>query len=163
MHDRKLEEREEKTGHTHGRGWWSPIDDETDPNVIFDVNKKTVAIDFDGVIHKYLTPIGADEQRQVHDPPVYQAKEFVEQCLENNFNVVFFTARHVSEGGLDAVRDWLAEWGFPKLPVTGRKPIAVLYIDDRGFQFTGANWPTMEYLTNFQPWNRKQTGNWARE
>ena len=166
LHDRKLEECEEhsliKTGHTHGRGWWSPIDDETDPNVIFDVNKKTIAIDFDGVIHSYLTPIGAGEQRIVLDPPVAYAKDAVLEYLEH-FNVVFFTARHVSEGGIEGVKAWLKEWGFPNVPVTGKKPIAILYIDDRGYQFTGYNFPSIDYLKDFQPWNRKTTGNWIRE
>jgi hypothetical protein len=127
----------------------------------FRKHQKTIAVDFDGVLHSYYTPIDIDEQHIISDPPVDGALEWVNNVLEH-FDIIVYTARHVSEGGLAAVREWLEEWGFPKLEVTGVKPVARLYIDDRGFAFTGSNFPSIHYLRTFKPWNRKD-GVWKRE
>jgi hypothetical protein len=124
-------------------------------------NRKTIAVDFDGVLHSYCRSIALDEQHLVYDPPVEGSLEWVNMVLEE-FDIVVYTARHVSPGGLEATVAWLKEWGFPELPVTGVKPVARLYIDDRGYSFTGDNFPTMEYLRTFQPWNREE-GRWNRE
>lgn len=122
--------------------------------------KKTVAVDFDGVIHMYTTPINGNEQHLVHDEPVPGAKEWIEELIKH-FNVVILTARHLSKGGLEAAREWLRKWGFPELEVTGTKPGAVMYIDDRGYHFKGDNFPTVEEIKNFKPWNR-EGGNWNK-
>jgi hypothetical protein len=123
--------------------------------------KIKIALDFDGVIHKYDTPIERDEQHLVHDPPVEGALEWVTEAIKR-FDIIVYTARHVSPGGIKATKAWLKKWGFPDLEVTGVKPIARLYIDDRGYQFTGTNWPDFEYIENFSPWNRKGA-RWDRE
>lgn len=123
--------------------------------------KKTLAVDFDGVLHMYTTPIAANEQHLVHDDPVPGAKEWLEE-MTKHFHVVIYTARHLSKGGLEAAKAWMKKWGFPELEVTGVKPGAVRYIDDRGYHFTGDNFPTVEEIKNFKPWNR-EGGSWARE
>lgn len=122
--------------------------------------RKSIAVDFDGVLHQYNTPIDIDEQHIIADPPVPCALDWVNETLEH-FNVIVYTARHASSGGIAAVEEWLKKWGFPDLPVTGTKPVARLYLDDRGIQFTGGNWPSMEYMNSFQPWNREKR--WTRE
>jgi hypothetical protein len=134
---KKLQERVLKTAHPD----WT-------------ISEKTVAIDFDGVINQYRTSIGATEQNMTPDPPVEGAREFMWEAVKY-FNVVIFTGRHASPGGLDAVRAWLQDWDFPEVEVTGIKPHARIYIDDRGYHFTGKNWPSMEFLMTFKPWNRQ--------
>ena len=124
--------------------------------------RTAIGVDFDGVLHQYNTPMGLNEQDRVYDPPVEGALEWVEEVLEH-FDIIVYTCRHVSSGGLDAVRYWLEEWGFPDLPVTGVKPVARVYVDDRGYHFNGKNFPSVAYLKNFVPWNRKETGKWGRE
>jgi len=125
------------------------------------VNKKTIAVDFDGVLHRYDTKIEADEQHLVHDDPVPGAIEWCKEMIQH-FNLVVYTARHNSPGGLFAAKMWLRDKGFPEMKVTGVKPIARLYIDDRGYHFTGDNFPTLEFLENFKPWNREDEV-WVRE
>jgi hypothetical protein len=123
--------------------------------------KKTLAVDFDGVLHMYTTPIEVGEQHLVHDDPVPGAKEWLEEMTQH-FHVVIYTARHLSKGGLEAAKTWMKKWGFPDLEVTGTKPGAVMYVDDRAWLFDGKNFPTVEEIKNFKPWNR-EGGSWNRE
>ena len=123
--------------------------------------RKTIAVDFDGVLHLYTKKIGLDEQHMVLDPPVDGAVEWCWEMIKH-YDLVVFTCRHVSEGGLEATVEWLKQWGFPweQMPVTGTKPVAQIYIDDRGYHFTGI-FPTVEEIKSFKPWNREC--NWDRE
>lgn len=124
----------------------------------------TVAIDFDGVIHSYKSRWTTPEE--IHDGPTKGAREAIEKYLEAGFKVVIYTTR-VSErdegsprfqsapgAALAAVKNWLRKYDFPELEVTATKPVAALYIDDRGYLFTGDNWPSIEYIEKFCPWNR---------
>ena len=117
------------------------------------MSRRTIAVDFDGVLHQYRKKLSREEQHLVLDPPVPGALEWVNETLEH-FDVVVYTARHIGPGGLEAVKQWLMDWGFPDLPVYGQKPPAILYIDDRGYQFDGYNWPSVDFMKTFQPWNR---------
>jgi hypothetical protein len=49
-----------------------------------------------------------------------------------------------SRQDLRPVARWLAEHGFPPMILTRVKPIAVAYIDDRGWRFT--NWPDVRKM-----------------
>jgi hypothetical protein len=93
------------------------------------VKRGTVALDFDGVLNEYH---GWFTDRNATRGPVPGALEFVQRLIEHGYDPVIFTCR---EAG--SVRDWLAANGFPPLPVTDTKPIAGIYIDDRGYRFTG--------------------------
>lgn len=96
--------------------------------------KKTICLDFDGVIHEYS--IGYDDG-SIYDIPVEGSREAVEKMIDNGFEVVIYTARPNYED----IHAWLKKFGFPKLKVIGGKPKAVIYIDDRGLRFT--NWRDM--------------------
>lgn len=162
MHDRKLENHDEETDEleeAHERNACDEIMQAFEQEQAHWTGK-TIAIDFDGVLHSYRKPIDLDEQHLILDPPVEGAREWMVEVMRH-FNVVVYTARHVSPGGLEAVKEWMKEWVFPNVPVTGTKPVARLYVDDRGYQFTGDNFPSIEYLLDFQPWNRSV--NWDRE
>ncbi len=114
-------------------------------------HQHTVAVDFDGVLNSYVTRVGLDKQHLLPDPPVPGAREWVEEMVQH-FNVIVFTCRAAFPEGLEAVIAWLKRHGFPPLPVTGNKPIAHLYVDDRGFLFTGNNFPSVEFIKNFKTW-----------
>lgn len=118
------------------------------------MHSTTIGVDFDGVLNSYLTRVGLDKQFLLPDPPVPGALEWVEEMLQY-FNVVVFTCRVFSPEGKDAVIKWLHRHHFPPLEVTGEKPIASLYIDDRGFLFLGNNFPSVDFVLNFKPWNRR--------
>ncbi len=91
---------------------------------------KTLAIDFDGVIHSY----GKYVEGKPNNEPIENAKQSLELLEENGYTIVIHTAR---ENILD-VREWLAKNQFKDYPVSALKPKALAYIDDRGIRFT--NW-----------------------
>lgn len=116
--------------------------------------KQTIAIDFDGVLHEYKSPWAGPTV--ITDGPVDGSQNAVARYLEQ-FEVVVFSTRCHQPGGVEAMRKWLGEHGFPaalKIWTEPGKPPAIVYIDDRSFRFEGA-WPSVERLRNLRPWNRK--------
>lgn len=102
---------------------------------------RTVAVDFDGVLHPYtegwVGPEPADE------PPMPGAVEFLTVLVGDGFRVVVFSTRCDTEEGLEGTRRWLAKHGLDPLidDVTCRKPAAVAYVDDRAVSYRAGNWP----------------------
>lgn len=104
----------------------------------------TVAIDFDGVVHRYSR---GWQDGSIYDPPVPGALEGLRELMKGEA-VFIFTARDVS-----AVSSWLLRHGFSirngydgqfwnergVLLVTNRKFPARAYLDDRAVVFT--SWP----------------------
>lgn len=106
----------------------------------------TKAIDFDGVIHKYSR---GWQDGLIYDEPVEGALEGMKALVDAGFKVVIFTTRLSKDANGDKVfeleaevRAWLMKHGFEWKKhfheITGEKPLAVEYWDDRGRQFT--NW-----------------------
>lgn len=126
-------------------------------------NKHRICIDFDGVIHSYLSGWqGADI---IPDPVVPLAIPTLWNYVEH-FDVAIFSARSGIKGGIEAMKayidkqekNWLQysimksdkeiEQHKPlisKLEFPVSKPAAVLYIDDRGFRFEG-KFPTVDKI-----------------
>lgn len=119
--------------------------------------KKSICLDFDGVLHSYMSPWV--NEHTIPDPAVAGATRFVKECLAAGFGVAVFSARSRTSAGIQAMKDWLIdvaglERGEVELiQFPTHKPPAIIYIDDRGFHFTGV-WPQMDYLRTFRPWNR---------
>ena len=134
-------------------------------------HKKTICIDFDGVIHLYSS--GWHGAHIIPDPPVNGAIEGLYRlCADEEIDVVIFSARSGQAGGIDAMKEWLQGWDWQyrdknnigkdvpdllnqvRFPET--KPPAMCYIDDRGVHFDG-DWSKITTdLKNFQPWNREK-------
>ena len=119
--------------------------------------KKTVALDFDGVIHSYTSKWqGASI---IPDPPVEGAHEAIKE-LRKRFKVVILSTRANDPDGYVAMQRWLSEHGIEVDGIAGEgKPKAILYVDDRGFRFDG-NWGSvLKALENgsdgVEPWNRQ--------
>jgi len=108
--------------------------------------KKTIAFDFDGVIHKYSK---GWQDGKIYDEPVEGALEAIVELLIKGYKVSVFTTRENTA----EVRNWIIDklheckavvskvfHQFPRedFEVTNKKPIAIAYIDDRGIRFT--NW-----------------------
>jgi hypothetical protein len=129
--------------------------------------RRTVAVDFDGVIHKHISKWTVAEE--IHDGPVDGALDFLERVLEE-FDVVIFSARAADPAGEDAIDAWLVKHWIEsgrhlktllgKITVTSKKPHAFIYIDDRGWHFEG-KFPTMEELRSFESWTKKQRKSFA--
>lgn len=115
---------------------------------------KTVAIDFDGVIHSYVS--GWTGPNPI-DPPVPGAAEAIREYLDEGFEVVIYSTRAETPEGRWGIGEYIRHHvgeevlQHPKFRITSGKPIAVLYIDDRGFMFQG-RFPTPDYLRRFAPW-----------
>ena len=90
------------------------------------MNKKTIALDFDGVLHDYH-----GWNNGVLNGPISGAREAVE-TLQDQFTTVIFTTREAT-----TVRAWLKEHEFPPLEVTREKPLCIVLVDDRALRFQG--------------------------
>ncbi len=117
--------------------------------------KKSVGIDFDGVIHSYTS--GWTGYSYIKDPPVEGAFNMLNAYLEH-FTVYIFSSRSVGgDIGINGMKKWFEKHGFDhdKLKFSTKKPQCTLYIDDRGYQFEGT-FPSVEYIQDFKPWNKKK-------
>lgn len=100
---------------------------------------KTIAIDFDGVIHSYTSGWTGEVPS---DPPVTGAKEFIEEARAQGYRVEVFTCRALTEDGYCGIVDWLKQHGIVVDNITSEKPHAQIYIDDRAWRFDG-KWATL--------------------
>ena len=87
------------------------------------MTKKTICVDFDGVLNEYD---GYDEGDL--GEPLTGSHDFIRE-LRKKYKVVILTSRPKEQ-----VIDWLTHNGFPSMKVTNRKVPAVAYIDDRAIQ-----------------------------
>lgn len=93
---------------------------------------KTLAIDFDGVIHDYKNPI----QGKRMGVPIIGALAALDELYDKRNMLIIHTVKASTEGGKQAVEDWLDHYGFEYHKVTATKPRADWYIDDHGLRFT---------------------------
>lgn len=100
---------------------------------------KTLALDFDGPVHSYVSGWTGDVPT---DPPTEGALEFVLEKLKGGWEVVIFTTRAKTPEGLTGTQDWLVHFGFPKMKITHEKIPALVYVDDRAVKFDpwAPNW-----------------------
>jgi histidinol phosphatase-like enzyme len=110
------------------------------------MDQKTIAIDFDGVICQFEH--GWNEGL-IKEPPIEGASHAMEKLVQKGYRVVIFTTRYNpdlngerSEEQKKELQKWLSLHGFEIKKhyheITGYKPKAMAYIDDRGIRFT--NW-----------------------
>lgn len=125
------------------------------------MNKMTLCIDFDGVIHSY--------EKGWQDGTIYGTvvPGFWEWAVKTaeTFDLAVYSSRSSTLAGRTAMRRWLDEqwiaWGgkgdYP-LVVAVDKPITFLTIDDRCIQFKG-DWSAPELqipaMVNYKAWNNK--------
>ncbi|HYE93919.1 MAG TPA: hypothetical protein VEA38_23010 [Terriglobales bacterium] len=115
---------------------------------------KTIALDFDGVLHPYTRgwtgPVPDDE------PPTYGAVAAVQRIKNEGYRVSIFTCRALTADGRAGVIAWCKRYGIEADEVTAIKPHAVLYVDDRAIRFEG-NWSQVVIWARQpvlqKPWN----------
>lgn len=93
---------------------------------------RRIAIDFDGVIHRYSDGY---QKGDPYDIPMPGAFETMRRLISQGFEIYIFTVRPPQE-----VVKWLGKHGWDlEIPrVTNEKLPAIAYIDDRAIRFT--NW-----------------------
>ena len=147
------------------------------------MGKKIICLDFDGVIHSYIS--GWLEPDFIPDPPVPGALAFIKSVLESTeYDLKIYSSRSSQVGGIRAMQVWLKHWlikeyGWPDGAGLGNqlmksytyptgttqlitrynyfpteKPSAFITIDDRALTFQGT-FPTFAEINNFKPWNKK--------
>ncbi len=106
--------------------------------------KKSIAVDFDGVIHNYSQ---GWQNGMLYDVPVDRVAETLGKLKRKGYNIIIFTTRlnpkfDIINKGVRNVRkdieDWLRKYDIPYDELTNNKPAAIAYIDDRAIRFT--NW-----------------------
>lgn len=124
----------------------------------------TVAVDFDGVIHRYDSPwINA---QTIPDGAVEGAIEWLASTIQS-MDVVIFSTRCKTWRGRRAVRAWLkreaghlwwdspaAFYGLEDVKLSYEKPPALIYLDDRAVRFEGT-FPTIQQIHAAKPWNKR--------
>lgn len=122
--------------------------------------KPILALDFDGVMHRYSQGWQDGTIYDVATPGLFN---FLDRAVED-FHVVVYSSRSGSRQGISAMVEWLTdrqkEWmamgGKLKskaLPIEfcDEKPPAWLTLDDRALTFSGT-WPSNEEMMAFKPW-----------
>jgi hypothetical protein len=126
------------------------------------MSKPIVCIDFDGVIHSYISPFNILD---APDPPVLGALDAMQRFIKNGWEVNVYSSRSHSPAGLRVMRDYLTRWAVAEGGDYGwtlevvfpmHKPPAVVSIDDRGLTFEG-DWSKFDpkELREFKPWNKR--------
>jgi len=125
------------------------------------MNRQTLCIDFDGVIHSYEKGWqGGEIYGRVTDGFWKWAQE-----VAPHFNLVIYSSRSKTAVGRLAMKQWLKkQWKasgntglMPKFTYAQEKPPAWLTIDDRAICFEGRwEWLRLEVLQSFRPWHDRR-------
>lgn len=113
---------------------------------------RTVVLDFDGVIHSYTS--GWQGVTVIPDPPVAGIKEAIVD-IRKFYKVVVVSTRCFQEGGLEAVKAWLAKHNIIVDEVLAHKPPAIVYIDDRALTFDGNPQKLLHKIKTFRTWQQR--------
>jgi len=126
------------------------------------MRKKTICVDFDGVLNSYKSGWGKGVD-DLPDPPVEGAIDWLEGLVaEGCFNVCIYSSRSKEKAGIDAMRLWLLNNGLldgtlDEIEFPTQKPPAYLTIDDRAWRFDGpGTFPTAADIDAFQPWFKRK-------
>jgi adenylyl-sulfate kinase len=101
--------------------------------------RKTVAIDFDGVIHKYSQ--GFKGLDNAYDEPMEGTFQALTKLKSLGFQLKIMSSRPAP-----VIEEWLEKYGMSELisEVSNHKFPATIYIDDRGFKFE--SWDQMDEI-----------------
>lgn len=99
--------------------------------------RKTLAVDFDGVIHQYSK--GFQGLDNAYDPPMEGARETLQRLKDQGYVLKIMSSRPAL-----VIEEWLEKYEMADLfdTVSNSKFAATVYLDDRGFHFT--DWESVE-------------------
>ena len=118
-----------------------------------------ICLDFDGVIHSYIS--GWKGIDVILDPIVETAIESIYQYLAAGLSVAVHSTRSSEEIGRQAIKDYIRKHDpddclVDQLLFPIYKPAARIYIDDRGYRFTGTFPTPDEIIANLTVWNKDE-------
>lgn len=123
------------------------------------MKKKTICVDFDGVIADYSEGF---KGRGIFGDPIPGASVVLNTLRDEGWKIIVFTTR----GEVPLLKDYLISNNIPFDEINKNsdnpsgtnegKPIADVYLDDRAVQFTG-DWSRTYYdIINFRPWFERE-------
>jgi len=125
-------------------------------------NSRTVVVDLDGTLADYekgsISPDG-DAAKDIVGPPLQDSLWAMNELIRLGFDIVVQSCRPNS-----VIEKWLKQYGFPIEIRIGHgyvrdgsdKTLAVAYVDDRAFEYTG-NWrDTVDKIVQYVPWWKKE-------
>lgn len=112
--------------------------------------RRTVAFDFDGVIHSYKS--GWRGIDAVPDPPVAGIKQVIDELRELGFEVIIYSTRCSQEAGKSAIKKYLSEHDITVDGLCSDKPPAICYVDDRAVCFDGETDGLVDQICTFRSW-----------
>jgi hypothetical protein len=118
---------------------------------------KTIAIDFDGVINAYSGFKG----KGVFENPVQGAKDFINRLRSEGWSIIIHTTRSEEKD----IENYLNLNGIEfdyinfnpdsiKYDCSTKKPLADVYLDDRGIRFNGDWVEAYEKINSSKEWWR---------
>jgi hypothetical protein len=112
------------------------------------MSKKTVCLDFDGVMNTYT---GWKGEKELFEPRE-GLKDFLFNLNIRGWSIVVHSTRQSNR-----IYEWLKKHSLEEVPieVVDKKPPAMAYVDDRGIRFDGDFNVVLNELEGFQPF-------WAR-
>ena len=127
------------------------------------MKKRTICIDFDGVLHDYSEGF---KGKDVFGGMVPNADKGTQLLHEKGWTIIIYTTRPKTEKLEKWLKDNNVAYDFinenPSQPEDskGCKLIADLYLDDRGMRFNG-RWDEwiMSDIAGFQPWQNDMKDN----
>jgi hypothetical protein len=107
--------------------------------------KKTLAIDFDGVLHGYSK---GWQGGKIYDDPIPGAKAGMQKLMDAGYELVIFSTRNYDRFGVDGdlqanqvneMTAWLDEHDIPyhRIHTEPGKPLCKLFVDDNAYRFEG--------------------------
>jgi hypothetical protein len=109
--------------------------------------RRTVCLDFDGVVHSYRS--GWCGSEIIPDPPIHGTREAIAR-LRKLYRVVIHSSRCSSEAGRLAIEHWLQKHDIAVDEVCTHKPPAMVYVDDRAVPFRGDWDQAMAAISDFR-------------
>lgn len=118
-------------------------------------NKKIIALDFDGVIHKNSKGF---HDGTIYDDPIEGSIESIRDLHKKGFKLIIFTCKGRTDRplidnktGIDLIWEWLKKHNIEKCitDVVWEKPWALIYVDDKAYKFENWN-ETVQTIKNLK-------------
>jgi hypothetical protein len=121
--------------------------------IVLEDESKTIAIDFDGVIHSFEFGF---YDGTIYGTPIPGSIDAIKK-LSENYRIVIYTAKAKKDrplinnkNGIELVWEWLEKYNLSQYikEITAEKPRAICYIDDKAIRFINWN-QTLNELKDF--------------
>ena len=126
----------------------TPVEKKSEIKPVF---RKSIAFDFDGVIHSYVSKFTTDDE--ILDPPVNGIAESI-NYLRKKYKIYVFSSRCKSLAGRNAIIKYMRTNGIYFDEVVDKKPAVTVLVDDRAICFNGNPEDMIESIESFKPWNK---------